>query len=151
MPCCQTFLEGCLKRSDDINPSLTEYLYCYKPESTCFHAFNRYLLIARYYIYLARYKSETPKLEVFIVFLETKIQCERKIAIKNRNYTKNRNKGTSLCIPVCVLPLFSFTCLLLVLVLYHFIVCKGLYYTVRNEMLKIKNIKKRLPYLCQLF
>ena len=36
------------KRSDDINPSATEFLYGYKPESTCFHAFNHYLLIARY-------------------------------------------------------------------------------------------------------
>ena len=73
------------------------------PESTCFPAFNHYLLIARYYIYVARYKSETPKLEIFIVRLETKIYCEREIAKKKKkktgNYTKYRNKWTSLRIP----------------------------------------------------
>ena len=61
------------KRSESINPSATEILYGYEPESTSPHTFNHYLLIARYYIYLARNKSKIPKLEVFIIFLETKI------------------------------------------------------------------------------
>ena len=33
-------------------------------------------------------KSENPRLEVFIVILETKTQCEREIAITNENHTK---------------------------------------------------------------
>ena len=40
------------KRSENINPNPTEVLYGYKPESNSFHAFNHYLLIARYYVYL---------------------------------------------------------------------------------------------------
>ena len=87
------------KHSESINPSATEILYSYKPESKSFHTYNHYLLIARYYIYLARNKSNIPKLEVLIIFLETKIQCEREIATKNGNLIKrNRNKWTSLCI-----------------------------------------------------
>ena len=39
----------------------------------------------------------TLKLEVFTALLETKIQCEREIGIKNGNL-KYRNKWTSLCI-----------------------------------------------------
>ena len=86
------------KRSENIIPNSNEILYSYKPESTSFHAFNHYLFMARYYIHLARNKSETPKLEVFIVLLETEIQCEQEIAIKNGNLNKYRNKWTSLCI-----------------------------------------------------
>ena len=86
------------KRSENINPNPTEVLYGYKPESNSFHTFNHYLLIARYYLYLARNKFETPELEVFIVLLEIKIQCERQIAITNGNLNKYRNKWTTLCI-----------------------------------------------------
>ena len=86
------------KRSENINPNSTEVLYGYKPESNSFHTFNHYLLIARYYVYLARNKFETPELEVFIVLLEIKIQCEREIAIANGNLNKYRNKWTTLCI-----------------------------------------------------
>ena len=57
-----------------------------------FHSFNHYLLIARYDVYLARNKFETPKLEVFIVLLEIQIQCEREITITNGNLDKYRNK-----------------------------------------------------------
>ena len=57
-----------------------------------FHTFKHYLLIARYYIYLARNKFEIPELEVFIVLLETEIHCEREIAITNGNVNKYRNK-----------------------------------------------------------
>ena len=76
------------KRSENINPNPTEVLYGYKPESNSFHTFNHYLLIARYYVYLARNKFETSELEVFIVLLEIKIQCEREIAITNENLNK---------------------------------------------------------------
>ena len=86
------------KRSENINLNPTEVLYGYKPESNSFHTFNHYLLIARYYVYLARNKFETPELEVFIVLLEIKIQCEREIAITNGNLNKYRNKWTTLCI-----------------------------------------------------
>ena len=86
------------KRSENINPNPTEVLYGHKPESNGFHTFNHYLLIARYYVYLARNKFETPELEVFIVLLEIKIQCEREIAITKGNLNKYRNKWTTLCI-----------------------------------------------------
>ena len=66
------------KRSANINPNPTEVLYGYKPESNSVHTFNHYLLTARYYVYLARNKFETPELEVFIVLLEIKIQCRAK-------------------------------------------------------------------------
>ena len=69
-------------RSENITLSAREIFYGYKPESIRFRAFNHYLLIARYYIHLARNKSENPRLDVFIVLREIKIQCEREIAIK---------------------------------------------------------------------
>ena len=73
------------KYSENINPNPTEVLYGDKHESNTLHTFNYYLLIARYYVYLARHKFETPELEVFIVLLEIKIQCEREIAKTNGN------------------------------------------------------------------
>ena len=47
---------------------------------------------------LRSFQFETSELEVFIVFLEIKIQCEREIAITNGNLNKCRNKLTTLCI-----------------------------------------------------
>ena len=85
------------KRSENMNLKKLKF-FGYKPESNSFHTFNHYLLIARYYVYLARNKFETPELEVFIVLLEIKIQCEREIAITNGNLNKYRNKWTTLCI-----------------------------------------------------
>ena len=67
------------KRSENINPNPTEVLYGYKPESNSFHTFNHYLLIARYYVYLARNKFETPKLEVFIVLQQFKSSAKEKL------------------------------------------------------------------------
>ena len=69
------------KRPENIDPNPMEVLYGYKPESNSLHTFNHDLLIARYYVYLARNKFETPELKVFIVLLEIKIQCERENAI----------------------------------------------------------------------
>ena len=86
------------ERSENTNPIPREVLYGYKPESNSFHTFTHCLLIARFYVYLARNKFETPELEVFIVLLEIKIQCEREIAITNGNLNKYRNKWTTLCI-----------------------------------------------------
>ena len=86
------------KRPENIDPNPMEVLYGYKPESNSLHTFNHDLLIARYYVYLARNKFETPELEVFIVLLEIKIHCEREIAITNGNLNKYRNKWTTLCI-----------------------------------------------------
>ena len=80
------------KCSENTNPIPTEVLYGYKLESNSFRTFNHCLLIARFYVYLARNKFETPILEVFIVLLEIIIQCEREIAITNRNLNKYRNK-----------------------------------------------------------
>ena len=90
---------NCKRSENIINPNPTEVLYGYKPESNSFHTFNhyRYLLIARYYVNLARNKFETPELEVFIVFVEIKVQCEREIAIAEGNLNKYRNKWTTLC------------------------------------------------------
>ena len=50
------------KCSDNISPSNTEILYGYKPETTTFYALNHYLLIAKYHVFLARNRSETPNL-----------------------------------------------------------------------------------------
>ena len=80
------------KRSENTNPIPTEVLYGYKPESNSFHTFNHYLLTARYYVY-PRNKFETRELEVFIVLLEIKTQCEREIAITNRNLTNTEISG----------------------------------------------------------
>ena len=74
------------KRSDNISPSNTEILYGYKPETTTFDALNHYLLIAKYHVFLARNRSETPNLKVFLALLDSKIKCERQIAIQNSNY-----------------------------------------------------------------
>ena len=84
------------KRSDNISPSNTEILYGYKPETTTFYALNHYLLIAKYHVFLARNQSETPNLKVFLALLDSKIKCERQIAIKNSNYEKYRAKWTTL-------------------------------------------------------
>ena len=86
------------KRFENTNPIPRGVLYGYKPESNSFHTFTHCLLITRFYVYLARNKFETPELEVFIVLLEIKIQCEREIVIANRNLNKYRNKWTTLCI-----------------------------------------------------
>ena len=86
------------KRPDNIDPNSIEILYGYKPEITSFYALNHYLLIAKYHVYLARNQSETPCLHVFLALLESKIKCERQMAIKNSNYEKYRAKWTTLCI-----------------------------------------------------
>ena len=96
VPLLQVFV--LLFYSENTNPNPTEVLHGYKPECNNFHTFNHYLLIARYYVYLARNKFETPELEVFIVLLEIKIQCEREIAITKGNLNKYRKKWTTLCI-----------------------------------------------------
>jgi len=67
-----------------------------KPETTTFYALNHYLLIAKYHVFLARNRSETPNLKVFLALLDSKIKCERQIAIKNYNYEKYRAKWTTL-------------------------------------------------------
>ena len=81
------------KRSENINPNPTAVLYGYKPESNSFQTFNHYFLIARYYVYLARNKFETPELVVFIVPLEIKIQCEKEIAITTEILTNREISG----------------------------------------------------------
>ena len=86
------------KRCENLDPNPMEALYGYQPESNSLHTFNHDLLIARYYVYLARNKFETPELEVFVVLLEIKIQCERENVITNGNLNKYRNKWTTLCI-----------------------------------------------------
>ena len=68
------------------SPSNTEILYGYKPETTTFYVLNHYLLIAKYHVFLARNRSETPNLKVFLALLDSKIKCERQIAVKNSNY-----------------------------------------------------------------
>ena len=48
-----------------------------------FHTFNHYLLIAWYYIHLARNKSETPRLNVFITFFwKLKFNVKEKLLLK---------------------------------------------------------------------
>ena len=84
------------KHSDNVSPRNTEILYGYKPETTTFYALNHYLLIAKYHVFLARNQSETPNLKVFLALLDSKIKCERQIAIRNSNYEKYRAKWTTL-------------------------------------------------------
>ena len=84
------------KCSDNISPSNTEILYGYKPATTTFYALNHYLLIAKYHVFLARNRSETPNLKVFLALLDSKMKWERQIAIKNSNYEKYRAKWTTL-------------------------------------------------------
>ena len=87
-----------IKRSDNINPSDTEILYGYIPESKSFYALNHYLLIAKYHIFRTRNQSESPSIKVFLVLLENKIKCERQMMIKNSNCRKYEAKWTTLCI-----------------------------------------------------
>ena len=90
-----------IKRSDNINPSHSykpESNYGYKPECKSFYVLNHYLLIAKYHIFLAKHQSESPSLEVFLALLESKIRCEREMAIKNSNRRKYEAKWTTLCI-----------------------------------------------------
>ena len=47
--------------------------------------------------FLQEKRSETPNLKVFLALLDSKIKCERQIAIKNSNYEKYRAKWTTLC------------------------------------------------------
>ena len=68
-----------IKRSDNINPSYTEILYGYKPESKSFYALNHNLLIAKSHIFRTRNQSESPSLKVFLALLENKIKCERQM------------------------------------------------------------------------
>ena len=70
------------KCSDNVSPSNTEILYGYKPETTTFYALNHYHLIAKYHVFLARNRSERENLKVFLALLDSKIKCERQIAIK---------------------------------------------------------------------
>ena len=86
------------KRPDNFNPNSIEILYGYKPEISSFFALNHYLLTAKYHVYLARNQPETPSLQVFLALLESKIKCERQMAIKNSNYKKYRAKWTTLYI-----------------------------------------------------
>ena len=87
-----------IKRSDNINPNHTEILYGYKPECKSFYALNHYLLIPKYHIFFKRHQSESPSLKVFLALLESKIRCEREMAIKNSNCRKYEAKWTILCI-----------------------------------------------------
>ena len=87
-----------IKCSDNINPSYTEILYGYKPESKSFCALNHYLLIVKYHIFCTRNKSESASLKVFLALLQNKIKCERQMAIKNLNCRKYKAKWTTLCI-----------------------------------------------------
>ena len=85
-------------RSENFNPTWLEILYGYRPENTSLHAFNHYLLIAKYHVYLARNLSETPSIKVFLALLESRVKCERQMAIKNSSFKKYEAKWTTLCI-----------------------------------------------------
>ena len=63
------------------------------------------LLIAWYYIHLARSKSEIPRLKLCFhyILLETKIQCETEIAIKTRNQVKSTEiSGPPCAFLICI-------------------------------------------------
>ena len=97
------------KRSESINPSATEILYGYKPEST---SRNHYRLIARYYIYLAKNKSETPKLEIFIISLKLKFNVKEKLKQKTEILSNTEISGSpyAFLIRVVILKLIKETC-----------------------------------------
>ena len=84
------------KRLENMNPNRNEILYGYKPEYPHYYAFNHFLLIAKYYIHLARIKSELLNINVFLALLQNKIQSEKEIAVRNNAYETYKNKWTTL-------------------------------------------------------
>ena len=51
-----------------------------------------FFTIAKYFLYIARNQSETPNIKVFLALLESKVRCERQMAIKNSSYKKYEAK-----------------------------------------------------------
>ena len=70
---------------------------------TLFHTFNHYLLIAWYYIHLARNKSETPRLNVFITFFwKLKFNVKEKLLIKPETKWNTEISGPPCVFLICI-------------------------------------------------
>ena len=70
---------------------------------TLFHTFNHYLLIAWYYIHLARNKSETPRLNVFITFFwKLKFNVKEKLLLKPQTKSNTEISGPPCAFLICI-------------------------------------------------
>ena len=70
---------------------------------TLFHTFNHYLLIAWYYIHLARNKSETPRLNVFITFFwKLKFSVKEKLVLKPETKSNTEISGLPCAFLICI-------------------------------------------------
>ena len=70
---------------------------------TLFHTFNHYLLIAWYYIHLARNKSETPRLNVFITFFwKIKFNVKEKLLLKPQTKSNTEIGGPPCSFLICI-------------------------------------------------
>jgi len=86
------------KRSETVALNATDILHGYKPESNLFQALNHFVIIAKYHIYLSWLNKASPIFEIFSLFLNEKLLCNRLIAFKNSTLTKFRAKWTTLCV-----------------------------------------------------
>ena len=71
---------------------------------TLFHTFNHYLLIiAWYYIHLARSKSETPRHNIFITFFwKLKFNVKEKLLLKPENKSNPEISGPPCASLICI-------------------------------------------------
>ena len=95
-----------------LSGTILSFLYCQLQSfchllktllKTLFHTFNHYLLIAWYYIHLARNKSETPRLNVFITFFwKLKFNVKEKLLIKPETKSKTEISGPPCAFLICI-------------------------------------------------
>ena len=70
---------------------------------TLFHTFNHYLLIAWYYVHLARNKSETLRLNVFITFFwKLKFSVKEKLLLKPETKSNTEMSGPPCAFLICI-------------------------------------------------
>ena len=63
------------KRSENVTLSALDILYGYKHESNNFQAFNHYVIIAKYHIFLSWLNKTSPSFEIFSLLLNERILC----------------------------------------------------------------------------
>ena len=70
---------------------------------TLFHIFNHYLLIAWYYTHLARSKTETSRLNVFITFFwKLKFNVKEKLLLKPETKSNTEISGPPCAFLICI-------------------------------------------------
>ena len=70
---------------------------------TLFHTFNHYLLIAWYYVHLARNKSETLRLNAFITFFwKLKFSVKEKLLLKPETKSNTEMSGPPCAFLICI-------------------------------------------------